>query len=114
MPLRWRPDARGGRHTPWMPNSILPEVPEAIWRQLGVTYGVLDVLMPEVVLEGARIDALIRELEPGGMAKHMRMDRERHLGSLAEATDHPAKADRAHGRAALAHEYVAARLLLAL
>src|SRR5262245_4400952 len=97
-----------------MPNSVLPEVPEAIWRQLGVTHGVLDVLMPEVVLEGARIDALVRELEPGGMAKHMRMNREWHFSSLAEATDHPAKADRAHRGGALAHEHVAARLLLAL
>jgi len=47
--------------------------------------------MPEVVLQGARVVAVIRELEPTGMAKHVRVDREWHLGGLPEALDKPVK-----------------------
>ena len=49
--------------------------------------------MPEVVLQGARVVAIIGELEPTGMAKHVRVDREWHLGGLAEALDEPVEAD---------------------
>ena len=45
--------------------------------------------MPEVVLQGARVVAIIGQLEPTGMAKHVRVDREWHLGGLAEALDEP-------------------------
>jgi hypothetical protein len=54
---------------------------------------VLDVLVPEVVLEGARVVAVIRELEPTGMAKHVRVDREWHLGGLADALDEAVETD---------------------
>ena len=47
--------------------------------------------MPEIVLQGPRVVAIIGELEPAGMAKHVRVDRERHLGGLAEALDKPVK-----------------------
>ena len=36
--------------------------------------------MPEVVLQGPRVVAVVRELEPAGMTEHVRMDREWHLG----------------------------------
>jgi hypothetical protein len=45
---------------------------------------VLDVLVAQIVLQGAGIVAVIGELEPAGMAKHVGVDRERHLGGLAE------------------------------
>jgi hypothetical protein len=45
---------------------------------------VLNVLVPEVVLQGPRVVAVVGELEPAGMAKHVRVDREWHLGGLAE------------------------------
>jgi hypothetical protein len=48
---------------------------------------VLNVLVPEIVLEGARVVAVICELEPTGMAKHVRVDRKWHLGGLAEPLD---------------------------
>jgi hypothetical protein len=37
---------------------------------------VLDVLVAKVVLQGARVVTIVRELEPAGMAKHVRVDRE--------------------------------------
>jgi hypothetical protein len=46
---------------------------------------VLDVLVPEVVLQGSRVVAIIGQLEPAGMAKHVRVDRQWHLGGLPEA-----------------------------
>jgi hypothetical protein len=47
---------------------------------------VLDILVPEVVLQGLRVMAIIREFEPAGMAKHVWVDRKWHLGGLADAT----------------------------
>jgi hypothetical protein len=50
---------------------------------------VLDVLVPEVVLQSPRIVTIIGELEPAGMAQHVGVDREWHLGGLPEALDEP-------------------------
>ena len=36
----------------------------------------LNVLVPEVVLQGPRVMAIVGELEPTGMAKHVWVDRE--------------------------------------
>jgi len=49
--------------------------------------------MPEVVLQGPRIMAIVGELKAAGMAKHVRVDREWHLGGLAEALDEAVEAD---------------------
>ena len=49
--------------------------------------------MPEVMLQGPGIVAVVRELEPTGMAKHVGVDREWHLGGLAEALDEPMETD---------------------
>jgi hypothetical protein len=43
--------------------------------------------VPEVVLQGPRVVTIVRELEPTGVAKHVRVDREWHLGGLADALD---------------------------
>ena len=53
----------------------------------------LDVLVPEVVLQGPRVVAIIGELEPTGVAKHVRVDGEWHLGGLPEALDEPVETD---------------------
>jgi hypothetical protein len=42
----------------------------------------LNVLVPEVVLQGAGIVAIVGEFEAAGVPKHVRMDREWHLGGL--------------------------------
>src|SRR5262245_6942221 len=70
--------------------------------------------MPEIVLQGARVVAIVGKFEPTGMAEHVRMHAERHLGSLPQPRNHSAETDRAHGRSALTHEDVAAWSLLAL
>ena len=66
----------------------------------------LDVLVPEVVLQGARVVAIVSELEPTGMAQHVWMHREWHLGGLTDALDEPVEANRADWPAALGNEYV--------
>ena len=43
--------------------------------------------MAEVVLQGPRVVAVVGQLEPTGMAQHVRVDREWHLGGLPEALD---------------------------
>ena len=45
------------------------------------------------MLQGPRVVAIIGELEPAGMAKHVRVDREWHLGGLAEALNEPVETD---------------------
>jgi hypothetical protein len=52
---------------------------------------VLDILVPEVVLEGPRVVTIVRELEPTGVSKHVWVDREWHLGGLADALDESVK-----------------------
>ena len=62
--------------------------------------------MPEVVLQGPRVVAVVRELEPTGMAKHVWVDREWHLGRLAEALDEAVETDGTDWPAPLGNKYV--------
>ena len=57
---------------------------------------------------------IVGELEPAGMAQHVRVDREGHLCGLAEPSHHAAEPDRTHWCPALAHEHVPPWLLLPL
>src|SRR6516164_261433 len=70
-------------------SSAPPKVLEAVGCHVGVPNGVLGVLVPEVVLEGPRVVAIIGQLESASVAKHVRVDREWHLGGLPEALDKP-------------------------
>src|SRR5262249_2458339 len=79
---------------------------EPVGRHVGVPDRVLNVLVPEVVLQGPRVVAIIGQLEPAGMAKHVRVDREWHLGGLPEALDEPVETGGADGPAALGNEHV--------
>ena len=58
------------------------------------------------MLQGSRVVAIVGELVPTGMAKHVRVDREWHLGGLAEALDKPMEPNGTDGPAALGNEYV--------
>jgi hypothetical protein len=58
------------------------------------------------VLQGPRVVAIVGELEPAGVAEHVRVDREWHLGGLPEALDKPVETDGADWTAALGNEYV--------
>jgi len=60
----------------------------------------------EVVLQGPGVMAIIGQLEPAGMAKHVRVDGEWHLGGLAEALDEPMEPNGTDWPAALGNEYV--------
>ena len=62
--------------------------------------------MPEVVLQGPRVVAIIGQFEATGMAKHVRVDREWHLGGFPEALDEPVETDGTDWPAALGNEYV--------
>src|SRR5262249_47367466 len=82
-----------------------PKVPEAIGRHFGVAHRVLDVLVPEIVLQGARVVAIVGELEPTGVAKHVWMHWEWHLGGLADALDEAVEAGGTDWPAALGNEH---------
>ena len=73
--MRWTSD--------WSSSS--PKVLEPIGRHFGVSDRVLDVPVAEIVLQSPCVVAIIGELEPAGVAKHVWVDREWHLGGLAEA-----------------------------
>ena len=80
------------------PSSVPPKVFEPVGRHFGVPDGVLNVLVPEVLLQGPRVMAIICELEPAGMAKHVGVDREWHLGGLPDTLDEAMEADGADSR----------------
>ena len=52
---------------------VPPKVLEPVGRHVGVPDRVLNVLVPEIVLQGARVVAIVGELEPTGVAKHVRV-----------------------------------------
>ena len=57
--------------------------------------------------------AIVGELEPAGMAKHVGMDREWHLGDLPEALDEPVETDGTDWPAALGNKYVGVSRVIA-
>ena len=69
--------------------------------------------MPEVVLQGARVVAIVGQLKPAGMAKHVGMDREWHLGDLPQALDEPMEPNGTDWPAALGNEYVGVSRVIA-
>src|SRR6516225_3725996 len=94
-------------------DSTPPKVLEPVGRHFGVPDGVLDVLVPEVVLQGPRVVSIVRELESTGMAKHVWVDREWHVGGFPDALDEAVETDGAHWPAALGNEYVGVLRVLA-
>ena len=82
-----REDLPCGAMDPAPPSSVPPKVLEPVRRHFGVPDRVLNVLVPEVVLERSRVVAIVGEFEPTGMAKHVWVDREWHLGGLADALE---------------------------
>src|SRR5262249_6863420 len=92
---------------------IPPKVLEPVGRQFGVPDGVLNVLVPEVVLQGARVVTIVGEFEPAGMAKHVWVDREWHLGGLPDTLDEAVETDGTDWPAALGNEYVGVSRVIA-
>ena len=93
---------------------VLPEVLEPLRRQLGVAYGVHDILVPEVMLEGSRVTPIVGELVAARVPEHMWMYWELKLGSDCQTRKQLSKARRRHRGPALGHEHVAAATILAL
>jgi hypothetical protein len=83
------------------PLSVPPKILEAVGCHVGVPDRVLNVLVPEVVLQGPRVVAIVGELKPTGMAKHVWVDGEWHLGGLADALDKSVEPDGTDWPAAL-------------
>src|SRR5262245_55210500 len=91
---------------PAPPSSVPPKILESVGRHFGVPDCVLNVLVAEVMLQGARVVAIVGELEPTGMAKHVRVDGEWHLGGLPDTLDEAVEANRTDWPAALGNEDV--------
>ncbi len=70
--------------------------------------------MPEPRLESPRIVAGVRQGEAAGLPEHVRVDRKRHPGALAEARDQCVEALGRHRAAALGNERMRVRRLFAL
>ena len=66
----------------------MPEVLEAGRRQLGVAHRVLDVLVSQIGLQRASIDAVIGELEAAGVSQHVWVHWETETSRHAEPRDH--------------------------
>src|SRR6516164_3294214 len=108
---------RGPDLTMWAARSrrelVPPKVLEPVGRHFGVPDRVLDVLVPEVVLQGPRVVAIVRELEPTGVAKHVRVDGEWHLGGLPDTLDEAMEAVGADWPTAFGNEHVSLSRVIA-
>src|SRR4051812_15478861 len=85
---------------------IAPEILEPICRQFGVAGGMLNVTVPQIMLDRPRVLPVVGQLVAGGVAQHVRMDRELDAGREAGSTDDLAHRIGAERRLALAHKYV--------
>lgn len=61
----------------------------------------LNVLMTEIRLQGARVVSVVRELVAACVPQHVRMHLEAQLGLPTQPLDHAGKTSRAERRAAL-------------
>ena len=58
------PTSPAARRMPWRsatPGSVLPEALEPVCREFGIPHRVLNVPVPEIVLEGARVLPVVGE-----------------------------------------------------
>ena len=70
---------------------IAPEILEARRRELRIAHGMLNVLVPEIGLQRARIDAVVRQLVAARMPQHVRVNREVEAGCDAQTRHHLGK-----------------------
>ena len=98
---------------PAPPSSVPPKILESVGRHFGVSDGALNVLVPEVMLQGPHVVAIIGQLEPAGMAEHVRVDREWHLGGLPDTLDEAMEADGADRPTAFGNKHVSVSRVIA-
>ena len=70
---------------------VLPKPLEPLGAELRVSHGVPNIFVPQVLLHGARVVAVVGELVAGGMPQHVRMNREGEGGELASAREELSK-----------------------
>src|SRR5262245_10018602 len=83
---------------------ILPPALEPGRCQFGISDRVLDVLMPEIGLQRARIPASVRLVETASVPQHVRVRLDLEPGSLASSANELLEVADGHWRAALGHE----------
>jgi hypothetical protein len=93
--------------------SILPKRLEPFWRQLRVAHGVLNIFVPEVMLQGARVLSVVGELVPAGVPQHVRVYRKWKLDCLPYPRKHLPKASTRHRRTTLCDKDISRFNLLA-
>jgi hypothetical protein len=86
---------------------------EPVGRHFGVPDRVLNVLVPEVALQGPRVVAIVGELEPAGVAKHVRVDRKWHVSGFPEPLNEPVETNGTDWPAALGNEHVGVSRVIA-
>ena len=69
--------------------------------------------MAEVVLQGPRVVAIVGELEPAGVAKHVRVDRKWHVSGFPEPLNEPVETNGTDWPAALGNEHVGVSRVIA-
>src|SRR5262249_54292980 len=87
-------------------SSVPPKILESVGPHFGISDRVLAVLVPPSVLQGRGVVAMCGGLGPAGVAKHVWVDREWHLGGLPDTLDEAMEADGADRPTAFGNEYV--------
>lgn len=85
---------------------VSPEPLEPLRRQFRIAHGMLDVLVPQVVLDGAGVVAVIRQFVPAPVPEHVGMDGEAHGGFFPGAREEFAKPRRRHRSAPFARKHI--------
>src|SRR3954454_643233 len=108
--------AKGQPRPPWTPTyaSIFPEGFEALGGELGVAHRVLNVLVPEIMLQGSRVLAVVGQLIAARVPQHVWVYRERKCCGLPRAGQHLAKAGWRHRRLSLGRKHIPGRHRFAL
>ena len=71
---------------------LAPKIPESRRRQLRVAHRVLNVLVPEIGLQGARVVPLVRQRVAAGVPEHVRVRLKTKPRLGARAFDHAGEA----------------------
>src|SRR5664279_6441171 len=90
--------------TGWL--SVAPEILEPVRRQIRVACGVLNIAMPEVLLDRSRVLPVVGELVAGRMTQHVRMNRKREARLPSGAGYDLAHRMRRQRSLALTHEHI--------
>ena len=85
---------------------IGPEIFEAFYGQFRVTHRVLNVLVPEVVLNGSRVLAVVGEFEAGRVTEHVRVNGEPETSCVSSTSDNLPKCRVCQWSLTLCHENV--------